>query len=424
MVFYLDEAVVESDSDNDDGHADLVEHLGANLSSAHPPTRRRKSSVYSKISVHNEDTGNGQISITEYTKGEQETNASILDFEPITVLGQGAYGTVKLVKNKHTSKLYAQKELKKASLVINEKHVERTMEERNILSKISEHPNIVKLFYAFHDHDKLYLMMEYVPGGELFQHLNEEKFLGEDIASFYAAQMGLAINYLHTMGIVYRDLKPENCLLDSQGFLVLTDFGLSKQSLDTGASSIGHDGPFKSIIGTPEYMAPEVLKGDPYSFSCDWWSLGAVIFDMMIGKPPFTGANSKIIMDKIVNKTLKFPYYLTPTAKELLQKLLNKSPAKRDVDTTFNKFQKHSFFRNIDWDALLKRDLTKISPPIVPIITNLELAENFSRDFTDLKLSDDVSTDLNLIPTAKTKDAFQGFSYVASNSYMNRYLGC
>lgn len=118
--FYLDEAVVESDSDNGDDHADLVEHLGANLSSAHPPTRRRKSSVYSKISVHNEDAGNGQISITEYTKGEQETKASISDFEPITVLGQGAYGTVKLVKNRHTSKLYAQKELKKASLVINE----------------------------------------------------------------------------------------------------------------------------------------------------------------------------------------------------------------------------------------------------------------------------------------------------------------
>ncbi|EGV62428.1 Pkinase-domain-containing protein, partial [Yamadazyma tenuis ATCC 10573] len=262
------------------------------------------------------------------------------DFVPIRVLGQGAYGKVHLVQDKSTKKLYAQKQLRKPVIPIVEEfngihsnHVKRTIYERQILSNINHHPNIVKLFHALQDKDKFYLILEYIPGGELFHHLTSNNSLGsafkEDHVAFYSAQMALALRHLHKLGIVYRDLKPENCLLDSRGNLVLTDFGLSK---DIGDG----DENCKSVIGTPEYMAPEVLK------SVDWWSLGCVIYDMMSGKAPFTGNSHKIIQDKILTKKLILPFYFSLDAKDLLNKLLNKSPEKRfKVDDQWPKFTQH-----------------------------------------------------------------------------------
>lgn len=360
-----------------------------------------------------------------YKRSNSKTAAcKISDFEPLKVLGQGAYGKVLLVKNKNNGKLFAQKELKKASIVVNNKNVERTLSERKILSDITSHQNIVKLFYALHDNSKLYLLMEYIPGGELFKYLVEEKFLNEKKTSFYIIQMSTALRFLHNYGIVYRDLKPENCMLDKDGYLILTDFGLAKQSSDN--ESIDNNW-CNSIIGTPEYCAPEVLKGENYGSMADWWSLGCVTFDLLTGNPPFTGNNHKSIMNRVLKEKPKYPFYVTSESKELLNKLLNKNPNKRfDVDNEWNKFEKLSFFRHYKFKDIENR---KIDPPIKPTITDLEKAENFDVEFTSMKLSDLNICNNNGIPIISVgstdrsvDDCFTGFSYTASNSFVDNYL--
>lgn len=347
-----------------------------------------------------------------YKRSNSRTACQVEDFIPLRVLGQGAYGKVLLVKNIHTGRLFAQKVLKKASIVMNKKNVERTMSERTILGKITEHQNIVKLFYALHDESKLYLLMEYIPGGELFQYLAKEKFLNMKSTSFYVCQMAMALKFLHNCGIVYRDLKPENCLLDKYGYLVLTDFGLAKQASDDDDKN---DNWCNSIIGTPEYCAPEVLKGEEYGFMADWWSLGCVTFDLLTGNPPFTGNSHKVIMDKVIKQKPKYPMQVMAESKELLNKLLNKNVLKRlDVDNNWEKFEKMQFFRHFQFKDIEKRI---VEPPLVPSITNLELAECFDEQFTRMKLSD-----LNVVTDAEGDSLFQGFSYTASNSFIDSYI--
>lgn len=348
------------------------------------------------------------------------------DFEQLMCLGKGTFGTVLLVRHKPTGRLYAQKQFRKASITVHRKLVEQTKTERMILESVNRHPFVVKLFYAFQDHEKLYLILEYAQGGELFTHLAAERMFSEDTAAFYMAEMVLALEHLHqTVGVVYRDLKPENCLLDSEGHLLLTDFGLSKVA-------VSDDDRCNSSLGTIEYMAPEVVQGKPYGKACDWWSLGALGYDLLTGSPPFKANNHAKIQEKIVKQKLALPYYLGPDAKDLLIRLLRKEPHKRlgyhmpkDLDT----IKKHRFFRKIDWRALARREL---EAPIQPLITDPALAENFSTDFTGLALSpalgDDVyigdmlkNVGLSAEPSSSVGEAdpFHGFSFVASSSLLN-----
>ncbi|TRX98251.1 hypothetical protein FHL15_000896 [Xylaria flabelliformis] len=341
------------------------------------------------------------------------------DFEPLRCLGKGTYGTVLLVKQRNTGRLYAQKQFKKASVVVHKKLVEQTKTERQILESVSRHPFVVNLYYAFQDHEKLYLILEYGQGGELFTHLNTEKMFSESTAAFYMAEMVLALSYLHeTLGVVYRDLKPENCLLDAQGHLLLTDFGLSKVA-------VGNDDSCKSMLGTVEYMAPEVILGNKYGKAVDWWSFGALGYDLMTGNPPFRGANNAKIQHNIVKQKVVMPYFLSLDAKDLLARLLRKDPAKRlgsrmpnDLQTIKN----HRFFRKIDWKKLANKEM---EPPIQPMITDPELAENFAPEFTDLSLSPLTTTkDLwsDVSPRGSFKeDLFGGFSFVAPSSLLESY---
>lgn len=449
---------------------------------------RRRSSLYNKFPINTPpNTKRFSLAAEESTGptgqglGERESFSKnhgprqLEDFRPLKVLGQGAYGKVLLVKDVHTSKLYAMKQLRKAEILIAaapddartaapepasmEKRIERTFAERTILSQL-EHPNIVKLFYSFHDSHRLYLVLQYIPGGELFYHLKEQGTLDEQTVSFYAAEISCALKFLHDRGIVYRDLKPENCLLNDKGHLVLTDFGLSKKSVgeagspDATATETSHDGEpvtaLYSIIGTPEYCAPEILQGVPYTQICDWYSLGCLVYDMLIGKPPYTGANHKVILHKIVkDKTPKIPMYLSDGMKDFLGALLKKDVGKRwDVDRYWSEdgprpkkkkagqakttgFQKHFVFRKINWKSMETGDLQRSSTgPILPIITDWELAENFDSEFTEMRLDSDAAgegldIDVGVKPVAQNsmqRDAFQGFSYVASTSYLERYF--
>ncbi|KXJ91744.1 serine/threonine-protein kinase psk1 [Microdochium bolleyi] len=340
------------------------------------------------------------------------------DFEPLRCLGKGTYGTVLLVKQRATGRLYAQKQFKKASVVVHKKLVEQTKTERQILESVNRHPFVVKLFYAFQDLEKLYLILEYGQGGELFTHLNTEKMFPEPVAAFYMAEMMLALAHLHdTLGVVYRDLKPENCLLDAQGHLLLTDFGLSKVAVEDDSSC-------KSILGTVEYMAPEVILGQKYGKAVDWWSFGALGYDLMTGNPPFRGGNHAKIQHNIVKQKLVLPYFLSPDAKDLLTRLLRKEPTKRlgsNMPKDLQNMKKHRFFRKIDWKKLEARE---VEPPIQPMITDPELAENFAPEFTELSVSPVVATKdpwAALSPSYRDgikDDPFGGFSYVASSSLL------
>jgi serine/threonine protein kinase len=337
------------------------------------------------------------------------------DFEPLRCLGKGTYGTVLLVKQRNTGRLYAQKQFKKASVVVHKKLVEQTKTERQILESVSRHPFVVNLYYAFQDHEKLYLILEYGQGGELFTHLSTEKMFSEPTAAFYMAEMVLALSYLHTsLGVVYRDLKPENCLLDAQGHLLLTDFGLSKVA-------VGDDDSCKSILGTVEYMAPEVVMGQKYGKAVDWWSFGALGYDLMTGNPPFRGANSAKVQHNIVKQKVVMPYFLSLEAKDLLARLLRKDPAKRlgsHMPKDFEIIKNHRFFRKIDWKKLAAREM---EPPIQPMITDPELAENFAPEFTDLSVSPLTTKDPwgGMSPRGSFKeDPFGGFSFVAPNSWL------
>lgn len=374
------------------------------------------------------------------------------DFEPLRCLGKGSYGTVLLVKQKSTGRLYAQKQFKKASLVVHKKLVQQTKTERQILESVNRHPFVVKLFYAFQDHEKLYLILEYGQGGELFTHLSSERMFSEETSAFYMAEMVLALSHLHdTLGVVYRDLKPENCLLDAEGHLLLTDFGLSKVALPnprsraasdasgvsgksdkTDRTDVTDDACCNSILGTVEYMAPEVVEGRVYGRAVDWWSFGALGFDLMTGSPPFRGHNNAKIQENIVKQKLNVPFFLSPDAKDLLLRLLRKEPRKRlgaNMPKDLETIKKHRFFRKIDWRRLAARE---VEPPILPVITDPELAENFASEFTELALSPASSPVLATrevfkgngdAPRPSTSvnrdDPFGGFSFVASTSLLN-----
>jgi serine/threonine protein kinase len=296
------------------------------------------------------------IEIKDYQE-QKSGKVGLKDFELLSVLGKGAYGKVYLVKKSNV--LYAMKVLKKASIVLHTHSHEQTRNERNILQEL-EFQFIVKLHYAFQTETKLYLLLTYAPGnihfliigGELFGYLAKEKMFPEDSACFYTAEILVTLDHLHELGIIYRDLKPENVLLAADGHICLTDFGLSKVALTAS-----------TVCGTPEFTAPEIFEEKDYDKAVDYWSLGVMLYDMLTGSPPFTGHNRKKIMESILRKKPVFPNYLTPQAKDICGKLLKKNPKQRLGTTGVEVAKKHSFFRKIDWKLLLER---KVEPPFVP----------------------------------------------------------
>ncbi|CAB1328198.1 unnamed protein product [Coregonus sp. 'balchen'] len=242
-------------------------------------------------------------------------------FELLSVLGKGGYGKVfqvRKVQGAQTGKIFAMKVLKKAKIVCNAKDTAHTRAEREILETV-RHPFIVDLLYAFQTGGKLYLILECLSGGELFMQLEKEGIFMEDTACFYLGEIVLALGHLHSNGIIYRDLKPENIMLNHQGHIKLTDFGLCKESIHDGA--VTH-----TFCGTIEYMAPEILTRTGHNRAVDWWSLGALMYDMMTGSPPFTAENRKKTIDKILKCKLNLPPYLTLDARDMIKKVKTPTP--------------------------------------------------------------------------------------------------
>jgi RAC serine/threonine-protein kinase len=324
------------------------------------------------------------------------------NFEFLKLLGKGTFGKVILCREKASRQLYAIKILRK-EVIIKKDEVDHTLTENRVL-QTTNHPFLISLKCSFQTGDRLCFVMEYVNGGELFFHLSKEKAFSEDRTRFYGAEIISAIGYLHQNGIIYRDLKLENLLLDKDGHIKIADFGLCKEEITYGSTT-------KTFCGTPEYLAPEVLEDTDYGLAVDWWGVGVVMYEMMIGRLPFYNRDHDILFELIVLKEVKFPSSTSQDAKDLLSGLLRKNPADRlgSGPQDAKEIMEHQFFRSINWTDLVQK---KITPPFKPKVTSEIDTSNFDFTFTgeSVELTPPGPEPLNSIPEGDHQD-FEGFSY-------------
>ena len=328
-------------------------------------------------------------------------NATLEDFSQLKVLGRGAFGKVVLVRLEKNKKLYAMKILKK-EIVIKRKQVNHTMTERSLLEKLN-HPFIVKLIYAFQDKEKLYFITEFMQGGELFFHLRRNSQYKEKSVKFYMSEILLAIDYMHKNNFIYRDLKPENILIDKFGHIKLTDFGLSKLLDEEEQKTY-------TLCGTPEYLAPEIIFEKGYDKTCDWFSFGVVMFEMLCGFHPFKQKKGKF-NPQIYKMKIKIPENIGKNAKDLIEKLLNSNPRERIGYNSSEEIMKHDFFKDIDFDKVLKREY---KPPFIPKLDNQEDLRYFDKGFTEENVESFPDKKLIVSTNGDVKslsDEFKGFSY-------------
>uniref|UniRef100_A0A673J8W1 non-specific serine/threonine protein kinase n=1 Tax=Sinocyclocheilus rhinocerous TaxID=307959 RepID=A0A673J8W1_9TELE len=294
------------------------------------------------------------------------------DFDYLKLLGKGTFGKVILVREKASGKYYAMKILRK-EVIIAKDEVAHTLTESRVL-KNTRHPFLTSLKYSFQTKDRLCFVMEYVNGGELFFHLSRERVFSEDRTRFYGAEIVSALDYLHSAKIVYRDLKLENLMLDKDGHIKITDFGLCKEGITDAAT-------MKTFCGTPEYLAPEVLEDNDYGRAVDWWGLGVVMYEMMCGRLPFYNQDHEKLFELILMEDIKFPRTLSADAKSLLSGLLIKDPNKRlgGGPDDAKEIMRHSFFAGIDWQDVYDK---KLMPPFKPQVSSETDTRYFDEEFT------------------------------------------
>ncbi|WVO16092.1 hypothetical protein L204_103758 [Cryptococcus depauperatus] len=290
------------------------------------------------------------------------------DFQIERTLGTGSFGRVHLVKSHHNGRFYAVKVLSKEK-VIKMKQVEHTNSEREMLVRV-RHPFLVNLWGTFQDVNNLYMVMDFVAGGELFSLLRKSQRFPNSVAKFYAAEVALALDYLHSLDIIYRDLKPENLLLGADGHVKVTDFGFAKYVPDITWT----------LCGTPDYLAPEVIQSKGYNKSVDWYALGVLIFEMLAGYPPFftEDGNPMRLYEKIIAGKVRYPTYFDALARELLKNLLVGDLTKRygNLRAGSSDIFAHVWFAEVDWDKLYRRE---IPAPYVPKIDGEGDASQFDR---------------------------------------------
>eukprot|EP00347_Sterkiella_histriomuscorum_P002281 403368758 len=332
------------------------------------------------------------------------------DFKIIKVIGRGTFGKVFMVKKKDVSIVYAMKVLKKEQVASRNLRI-KTQAEREILEKI-KNPFIVDLHYAFQTDEKLYFVMDFLNGGELFWHLRKDMKFSERRACFYAAEIICALECLHSNGIIYRDLKPENIILDCDGHLKVTDFGLSKQGIDIQ----GGTNKTYSFCGTPEYLAPEIITGEGHDKASDWWSLGALIYEMLSGRPPHYQKNRKQMMADIVEKRIEMKPYFSVEAKSLLSGLLERDPQKRlgSSEEDSREIKRHPWFAKIEWEKLLRKE---IPAPFKPTVSGPEDTRNIDKMFLN-ETAKDTPAVSNLSPNAKQNNHFDEFTYQSGGDKM------
>ncbi|XP_074871434.1 serine/threonine-protein kinase N3 [Carettochelys insculpta] len=326
------------------------------------------------------------------------------DFCCIAVLGRGHFGKVLLGQYKATGKLYAIKALKKQD-IISRDEIDSLNCEKRIFEVISSssHPFMVNIFACFQTPDHACFVMEYAPGGDLMSRIHSDVF-PEHVAQFYTACVVLGLQFLHEKKIIYRDLKLDNLLLDAEGFVKIADFGLCKEGMGFGDYT-------NTFCGTPEFLAPEVLTDTSYTRVVDWWGLGVLIFEMLVGESPFPGDNEEEVFESIVNEEVRYPRFLSSEAQAILHKLLQKCPEQRlgSGERDAEEIKTQPFFKEIEWDALFAREL---KPPFVPSLRAPTDISNFDDEFTSQK---PILTPPDEVPvlTSEEQAAFKDFDFLS-----------
>lgn len=343
--------------------------------------------------------GSGKILVGVSFQSSSGHSLTIDDFELTTVIGKGSFGKVMQVRKRDTQRIYALKTIRKAHIV-DRGEITHTLAERLVLSRVTS-PFIVPLKFSFQSEQKLYLVLAFVNGGELFHHLQREQKFNEERSRFYSAELLLALEHLHDLDVVYRDLKPENILLDYTGHIALCDFGLCKLNMKDNDMT-------NTFCGTPEYLAPEILNGAGYNRTIDWWTLGVLLYEMLVGLPPFYDEITDKMYEKILRDPLLFPDEVSPSARSILTGLLTRDPAQRLGVNGAEVIKRHPFFEKIDWRRLAQK---KIQPPFKPSVRSPVDVSNFDTVFTTEQPLDSVVEGSQLSRTVQAQ--FEGFSYNA-----------
>ncbi|GAB4822162.1 hypothetical protein N2152v2_009208 [Parachlorella kessleri] len=391
----------------------FIEHLYKVQSQNFRERRERRARLEQELQTERLSEEQKQAAIQELEKRErdysrlQRQRLAVDDFEPLKLIGKGAFGEVRICRDRANGKLVAVKKLKKSEMV-RRGQVDHVKAERNVLAEVRHH-SIVRLYYSFQDEGFLYLVMEYMPGGDLMTLLIKKEILPETMAKFYLAQTVIALEAIHRAGYIHRDIKPDNLLLDARGHMKLSDFGLCKPvdvatlppfmaGQDPSAPGVlpspsharsqseqlrhWQENRRKlafSTVGTPDYIAPEVLMKRGYGMECDWWSLGAIMYEMLVGFPPFYSDDPMTTCRKIVNwrTYLRFPPEaeagLSPAARDLILRLLC------DVDDRLGthgaqEIKAHPFFAGVPWDRLYT-----LQPPYQPPLEHELDTQNFEQ---------------------------------------------
>ena len=363
-----------------------------------------------KAEEENDNTNDNNV------ESDQPLNVKVTynDFDPIKLLGRGSFGEVLLVRLKANKKIYAMKILSKKLLKI-KKQETHTKTERDLMVKINC-PFIVNIKSAFQDTSKLYIVSEFMQGGDMFFHMHDGQIVifNNDKTKFYILELVLALEFLHKNNMVYRDLKPENILLDAKGHVKITDFGLSK-ILDEE-----NDKAF-TICGTPQYLAPEVLLKKGYDKGVDWWSLGCVMYEMLTGKLPFAIKRGIKLSPKLYQKGIEFPKNINKDAKDLIEKLLVVDPQERlgEGPNGSENIKNHPYFKGVNWKNAWER---KIKPPFIPKLKNDTDLRYFDTMFTDEPIGGPQRKNTNRDRDREPSNDYNGFTYVAgsvSNELIN-----
>lgn len=386
----------------------LGDVTGNNMGSSFaPPVNRRQGPIARTLqyrdsayeSRRQSQTGNGGSSVPAVNSG-----MSIDSFRLLSVLGRGHFGKVILAQYKMTGEYFAIKALKKGDIIARDE-VESLLSEKRIfeVANTMRHPFLVNLFSCFQTDQHVCFVMEYAAGGDLMMHIHTDVF-SEPRAVFYAACVVLGLQYLHESKIIYRDLKLDNLLLDTEGYVKIADFGLCKEGMGFGDRT-------GTFCGTPEFLAPEVLTETSYTRAVDWWGLGVLIFEMLVGESPFPGDDEEEVFDSIVNDEVRYPRFLSLEAIAIMRRLLRKNPERRlgSSERDAEDVKRQAFFRNIVWDDLLLR---KVKPPFVPTIRSPEDVSNFDEEFTSEKPALTPPKDPRIL-TEMEQTYFKDFTYMA-----------
>ncbi|MCQ2818758.1 MAG: serine/threonine-protein kinase [archaeon] len=389
---------------------------------------QRSSDDSKSSSSQNEDEKNinpsDEILLKERDRERKESNLSEISnpaaniinvdsFEILDLLGQGSFGKVYKVKLKETGEIYAMKELDKKYLMESQQ-LKYAITECNVLKTVS-HPFILRLHYSFQTQEFLYMILDYCEGGDLGYHLETNAF-EEDEAKFYIAELLLAIEYLHKHDIIYRDLKPENIMIDSEGHIKLADFGLAKEKVEDHSLT-------GSFCGSPAYLAPEMVSKKGVGKPADIYGIGACLYEMICGTPPFYAEKISELYSNITQKNLMFPGYFSEDLKDLLKNLLCRDPKRRLGVTDKKEIMNHKFFKGINWELLAQR---KVEPPLDLVKNKLEgkidedeedeKEEIITKKKESLKKLPIINSDPNSPNNINDIEYINGFNYVRPKS--------